>query len=148
MDDEANLRSDGAPYADAATQANEIARTGVTPNASDVDLINLVPDAYRGLDRYEARDRVVADIDAEGLMITVEDKAMMQPYGDRSNVVIEPMLTKQWLVRAEPLAKPSIVAVESGRIRFVPQNWSETYYEWMRNIQDWCISRQLWWGHR
>src|SRR5699024_2039183 len=105
MDDEANLRSDGAPYADAATQANEIARTGVTPNASEVDLINLVPDAYRGLDRYEARDRVVADIDAEGLMITVEDKAMMQPYGDRSNVVIEPMLTKQWFVRAKPLAK-------------------------------------------
>src|SRR5699024_9440246 len=126
----------------------EIARTGVTPDANDVDRINLVPDAYRGLDRYTARERVVADIDAEGLMITVEDKAMMQPYGDRSNVVIEPMLTKQWFVRAEPLAKPSIEAVESGRIRFVPENWSKTYYEWMRNIQDWCISRQLWWGHR
>src|SRR5699024_4355601 len=78
----------------------------------------------------------------------VEDKPMMQPYGDRSNVVIEPMLTKQWFVRAEPLAKPAIEAVEDGRIRFVPENWSKTYYEWMRNIQDWCISRQLWWGHR
>src|SRR5699024_9699529 len=87
-------------------------------------------------------------IDAEGLMITVEQNTMMQPYGDRSNEVIEPMLTKQWFVRAKPLAEPSIRAVEDGRIRFVPENWAKTYYEWMHNIQDWCISRQLWWGHR
>ncbi|MDN5936402.1 MAG: valine--tRNA ligase, partial [Nitrosospira sp.] len=123
-------------------------RTQAATDPGEIDTINLVPDEYRGLERYEARRRIVEAIDAEGLMITVDNRAMMQPYGDRSNVVIEPMLTKQWFVRAEPLARPSIEAVESGRIRFVPENWSKTYYEWMRNIQDWCISRQLWWGHR
>nr|WP_123589640.1 valine--tRNA ligase [Salinisphaera halophila] len=148
MDSRANLRDDGAPYAEAAAEAARIVAAGETPAAMTVDAINLVPDAYRGLDRFEARRRIVEAIDAEGLMITVEDKTLMQPYGDRSGDVIEPMLTNQWFVDARTLARPAIEAVESGRIRFVPGNWDKTYYEWMRNIQDWCISRQLWWGHR
>ena len=107
-----------------------------------------VPEKYRGLDRFEARERIVEDIDARGLLIKVEDKKIMQPFGDRSNVVIEPMLTDQWYVNAEELAKPAIAAVEEGKTKFVPENWSKTYFQWMRNIEPWCISRQLWWGHR
>ncbi len=107
-----------------------------------------VPEKYRGLDRFEARKAVVADIDARGLLITVEDKKIMQPFGDRSGVVIEPMLTDQWYVNAEELAKPAIAAVESGKTKFVPENWAKTYFQWMRNIEPWCVSRQLWWGHR
>src|SRR5699024_9547367 len=118
MDDKANLRTDGAPYAEAAAEAAAIVCSTATPDADAVDAINLVPDEYRGLNRYDARRRIVAAIDAEGLMITVEQNTMMQPYGDRSNEVIEPMLTKQWFVRAKPLAEPSIRAVEDGRIRF------------------------------
>jgi valyl-tRNA synthetase len=106
------------------------------------------PPAYRGLDRFEARKRVVADLEAIGLIEKIDPHTLMVPRGDRSNAVIEPWLTDQWYVRIEPLAKPAIEAVESGRIRFVPENWDRTYYEWMRNIKDWCISRQLWWGHR
>ena len=109
---------------------------------------DFIPEKYRGLDRYEARKAVVADIDAEGKLIKVEDKKIMQPFGDRSNVVIEPMLTDQWYVNAEELAKPAIKAVEEGDTRFVPENWSKTYFQWMRNIEPWCVSRQLWWGHR
>ena len=148
MDDTATLRDDGAAYTQAAAEAAAIVAQQGMPDAMTVDAINLVPDAYRGLDRFEARRRIVADIDAEGLMITVEDKPMMQPYGDRSGDVIEPMLTNQWFVDARTLAKPAIEAVEDGRIRFIPGNWASTYFEWMYNIQDWCISRQLWWGHR
>ncbi|MES1953561.1 valyl-tRNA ligase [Salinisphaera hydrothermalis EPR70] len=148
MDESATLRVDGAPYGEAAALAAGIVASGETPDAMTVDAINLVPDEYRGLDRFEARQQIVAAIDAEGLMITVEDKKIMQPYGDRSNAVIEPMLTNQWFADAKTLAKPAIEAVEDGRIRFIPENWSKTYFEWMRNIQDWCISRQLWWGHR
>ncbi|MES1945832.1 valyl-tRNA ligase [Salinisphaera sp. C84B14] len=148
MDSKAALRVDGEAYEQAAARAAEIVVRGETPNAVDVDAINLVPDDYRGLDRYEARRQIVEAIDSEGLMIAVEDKAIMQPYGDRSGDVIEPMLTNQWFVDAKTLAKPAIEAVETGRIKFVPSNWDKTYYEWMRNIQDWCISRQLWWGHR
>jgi len=148
MDRKAAMREDGAPYAEAAAIAAEIVRSGDKPDAKQVDAINLVPDEYRGLDRYEARRQIVQAIDAEGLMITVEDKAIMQPYGDRSGDVIEPMLTDQWFVDAKTLAQPAIAAVEDGRIEFVPGNWDKTYFEWMRNIQDWCISRQLWWGHR
>ncbi len=106
------------------------------------------PEAYRGLDRYEARKRVVADLDALGLLDKVEDHAHVVPYGDRSGTVIEPWLTDQWYVDAATLAKPAIAAVEDGRTRFVPKTWENTYFEWMRNIQPWCISRQLWWGHR
>ena len=106
------------------------------------------PEAYRGLDRFAARDKVVADMEALGLFVKVEDNAMTVPYGDRSGVVIEPWLTDQWYVDAEKLAGPAIEAVEQGRTRFVPKTWENTYFEWMRNIQPWCISRQLWWGHR
>ncbi len=111
-------------------------------------LNDAVPAAYRGLDRFEARQRVVADLEALGLVDKIEAHTLMVPRGDRSNAVIEPWLTDQWYVRIEPLAGPAIAAVESGRIRFVPESWDRTYFEWMRNIKDWCISRQLWWGHR
>ncbi len=107
-----------------------------------------VPAKYRGLDRYEARKQVVADIEERGLLIKVEDKKIMQPFGDRSNVVIEPMLTDQWYVDAEELAKRAIAAVDQGETRFVPENWAKTYFQWMRNIEPWCVSRQLWWGHQ
>jgi valyl-tRNA synthetase len=107
-----------------------------------------VPVKYRGLDRYAARKEVVADIEARGLLIKVEDKKIMQPFGDRSGVVIEPMLTDQWYVDAETLAKRAIEAVEKGETRFVPESWTKTYFQWMRNIEPWCVSRQLWWGHQ
>ncbi len=148
MDWDASMRKDGAPYAEEAAKAKELLEADGTPDANFVDGINLVPDEYRGLDRFEARKRVVADIDAEGLMITVEDKKIMQPFGDRSGVVIEPMITDQWYVDAKTLAKPAIEAVEQDRTRFVPENWAKTYFQWMHNIEPWCISRQLWWGHR
>ena len=106
------------------------------------------PEAYRGLDRFEARKRVVADLEALDLIEKIEDHTHTVPHGDRSGVPIEPWLTDQWYVDAETLAKPAIEAVEQGRTRFVPERWTATYYEWMRNIQPWCISRQLWWGHR
>jgi valyl-tRNA synthetase len=106
------------------------------------------PEAYRGMDRFAARDQIVKDLEEAGLMVKIEEHVYKRPYGDRSGVVIEPYLTDQWFVRAEPLAKPSIEAVKDGRIRFIPENWSKTYYNWMEDIQDWCISRQLWWGHR
>ncbi len=106
------------------------------------------PEAYRGLDRFEARKKIVTDLDALGLLEKVEDHEQKLPRGDRSGAVIEPYLTDQWYVDIQPLAKPAIEAVEDGRIRFVPENWSKTYFDWMYNIQDWCISRQLWWGHR
>ena len=107
-----------------------------------------VPEAYRGLDRFVCRKQIIADLDALGLMEKIEDHKLMAPRGDRSGVIVEPYLTDQWYVKAEELAKPAIEAVETGKIRFVPDNWKNTYYEWMRNIQDWCISRQIWWGHR
>ncbi|MDD9909981.1 MAG: valine--tRNA ligase [Ahrensia sp.] len=148
MDARATMRADGASYSEAAAAAMTILKAGEEPSPAQVDAINLVPDAYRGLDRYEARKRVIADIDAEGLMIRVEDKKVMQPFGDRSGVVIEPMLTDQWYVDAKTLAEPAIASVREGRTEFVPKSWEKTYYEWMENIQPWCISRQLWWGHR
>ncbi|MEL6365976.1 MAG: valine--tRNA ligase, partial [Pseudomonadota bacterium] len=107
-----------------------------------------IPEKYKGLDRFEARKRVVADIDALGLLERVEDKVIQQPFGDRSGVVVEPRLKDQWFVDAETLAKPAIAAVEEGATKFVPENWSKTYFQWMRNIEPWCISRQLWWGHQ
>ncbi|MEO0635812.1 MAG: valine--tRNA ligase [Pseudomonadota bacterium] len=177
MDTKGAMRADGAPYADESAKAKQIVESGVLPDANTVDAINMVPEEYRGLDRFKARERVVADITAEGLAIMVaaddprlgatkakaasdeepdapasvplvEAKKIMQPFGDRSKVVIEPMLTDQWFADAETLAKPAIKAVEQGRTKFVPSNWDKTYFEWMRNIQPWCISRQLWWGHQ
>jgi valyl-tRNA synthetase len=107
-----------------------------------------VPETYRGLDRAAARKRVLLDLEAQDLIEKIEPRAHVVPYGDRSGVVIEPWLTDQWYVDAATLAKPAIEAVEQGRIRFVPKQWENTYFEWMRNIQPWCISRQLWWGHQ
>ena len=147
MDEAAAMRTDGAPYAEAAVRAKAISVCEAV-SAVEVDALNLVPDAYRGLDRYAARKKVVADIDAEGLMVKVEDKTIMQPFGDRSGVVIEPMLTDQWYVDAKTLAQPAIEAVRSGAIRVVPQTWEKTWFQWLENIQPWCVSRQLWWGHR
>ncbi|QKT02737.1 valine--tRNA ligase [Ectothiorhodospiraceae bacterium 2226] len=106
------------------------------------------PAAYRGLDRFEARKRIVADLEAQDLLERIEPHKLMVPRGDRSHTVVEPYLTDQWFVKVGPLAEPAIRAVEDGRVRFVPDNWKNTYFEWMRNIQDWCISRQIWWGHR
>ena len=172
-----SMRADGVPYAEAAEAARRIVESDETPDAMSVDAINLVPDEYRGLDRFEARAKVVADITAEGLAIMtretdprlgpvkaplapeeggevralvplVEAKKIMQPFGDRSGTVIEPMLTDQWFCDAETLAKPALAAVREGRTKFVPQQWENTYFHWMENIQPWCISRQLWWGHR
>jgi valyl-tRNA synthetase len=153
------MRSDGLSYEESANIASGIAEGRIDPASIDIDEVNLVPEHLRGLDRYEARKKVVEEIEAGGLSVTVrdedgnerplvEDKKIMQPMGDRSHVVIEPMLTDQWFVRAGELAKPAIEAVESGRTRFVPANWDKTYFQWMRNIEPWCISRQLWWGHR
>ena len=177
MDARGHMRDDGDPYADEVGKAKAILDAGGEPDPAAVDAINLVPDEYRGLDRFEARERVVADITAEGLAIMtretdprlgpvtaplapeeggearaevplVERKTITQPFGDRSGVVIEPMLTDQWFCDAETLAGPAIAAVREGRTRFVPKQWENTYFHWMENIQPWCISRQLWWGHR
>jgi valyl-tRNA synthetase len=115
---------------------------------ANAKLNDAAPPRYRGLDRFAARERVVADLEAAGLLDKIADHTSMIPRGDRSGVVVEPLLTDQWYVRAKPLAEPAIAAVEDGRVKFVPDNWSKTYFEWMHNIQDWCISRQLWWGHR
>ncbi len=108
----------------------------------------LIPTKYIGLDRYDARKQILADLESQGLLEKIEDHKLMVPRGDRSGSVIEPFLTDQWYVKVGPLAKPAIEAVEKGEIRFVPDNWKNTYFEWMRNIEDWCISRQIWWGHR
>jgi valyl-tRNA synthetase len=108
-----------------------------------------VPHAYRGMDRFAARKQIVADIDALSLLDQIEDRKVMVPYDEKSKAtVIEPYLTDQWYVDAATLAKPAIAAIESGATKFIPKNWEKTYFEWMRNIQPWCISRQLWWGHR
>jgi valyl-tRNA synthetase len=107
-----------------------------------------VPEAYRGLDRSDARKKVVDDLDALGLLEKVNDHTLMVPRGDRSGVIIEPYLTDQWFVSIAPLAEPAIKAVENGDIQFVPKQYENMYFSWMRDIQDWCISRQLWWGHR
>ncbi|WP_040261461.1 valine--tRNA ligase [Pseudomonas massiliensis] len=107
-----------------------------------------LPAAYAGLDRFEARKRIVADFDAAGLLVSVDDHALKVPKGDRSGTVIEPWLTDQWYVSTRPLAEQAIAAVEDGRIQFVPKQYENMYFSWMRDIQDWCISRQLWWGHR
>ncbi|WP_449220852.1 valine--tRNA ligase [Tistrella mobilis] len=108
----------------------------------------VIPAAYRGLDRFKARERIVADMEAAGLLEGIEPVTHTVPYGDRSGVVIEPWLTDQWYVDAPRLAIPAVEAVETGKTVFVPKQWENTYFEWMRNIQPWCVSRQIWWGHR
>ncbi|WP_150465681.1 valine--tRNA ligase [Francisella sp. SYW-2] len=114
----------------------------------DAALNSNVPSKYQGLDRFEARKQIVADMDALGLLDKIEPHALKVPTGDRTGEILEPYLTKQWFVKADVLAKPAIEAVEKGDVRFVPDNWKNTYFAWMRDIQDWCVSRQLWWGHR
>jgi valyl-tRNA synthetase len=115
---------------------------------ADAKMSRHVPEAYRGMDRFDARKRIIADFDALGLVEKTDAHKLMVPRGDRSNAIVEPWLTDQWYMKMDSLAEPAIQAVEDGRVRFVPENWSKTYFNWMRDIHDWCISRQLWWGHR
>ena len=117
-------------------------------SSENTELDKTLPASYAGLDRYAARKIIVADLDSAGLLEKVDDHALKVPRGDRSGLVIEPMLTDQWFVATAALAKPAIEAVEDGRIEFVPKQYENMYFSWMRDIQDWCISRQLWWGHR
>ena len=164
MDTRGTMRDDGTPYAEAAMQAQKIA-AGAGFSEIEVDSLNLVPDDYRGLDRFEARKRVVADITAEGLAVMipnpsageedepdvipyVEAKKIMQPFGDRSKVVIEPMLTDQWFVDTAQIVQPAIDAVHNGETKILPEQHEKVYFHWLENIEPWCISRQLWWGHQ
>ena len=114
----------------------------------DASLNDKVPADYQGLDRFAARQKILNDLKELSLLVEVKDHTLTVPRGDRSGEILEPFLTDQWYVNAKALAGPAIDAVKSGEIKFVPENWSNTYYQWMENIQDWCISRQLWWGHR
>jgi len=114
----------------------------------DAAMNDEVPEKYRGMNRFEAREEVVAEFEKLGLLEKIETYTVKIPRGDRSHAIVEPYLADQWYVSIQPLADPAIAAVENGDIRFVPENWSKTYFDWMYNIQDWCISRQLWWGHR
>ena len=189
MDTKGAMRADGAPYAEEAGKAAAIAQGGEF-TVESVDAINLVPDEFRGLDRFEARKRVVEAINAEGLAVMVanpdaaaqaapapepgplpsgteapdqvrggagdvpaliphvENKKIMQPFGDRSKVIIEPMLTDQWYVDAKKLAGPAMDAINEGRTQILPEREKKVYFHWMENIEPWCISRQLWWGHQ
>ncbi|OYU40477.1 MAG: valine--tRNA ligase [Pseudorhodobacter sp. PARRP1] len=167
MDTRAQMRADGAPYADAVQRAREIA-SGSPTDENEVDALNLVPEKYRGLDRFEARKQVIADINALGLCVStlhseidpetgsehltrepfVEAKKIMQPFGDRSKVVIEPMLTDQWFVDTAKIVGPALDAVRSGATKIIPESGEKTYFHWLENIEPWCISRQLWWGHQ
>src|SRR5690606_14003138 len=110
--------------------------------------VEAIPAAYRGLDRYEARKAIIADLEAEGLLVETRPHKLQVPRGDRTGQVNEPYLTDQWFVKMDALARRGLELVESGKVKFVPPNWINTYRHWMENIQDWCISRQLWWGHR
>ncbi|WP_136442658.1 valine--tRNA ligase [Pacificoceanicola onchidii] len=176
MDTRGAMRSDGAPYAEAAAIAMEVAQGKRTLTEAEADAVNLVPDHLRGLDRFEAREAVIKEITEEGLAVMttsddprlgpkpklkkgqeeppvvpaplVEAKAIMQPFGDRSKVVIEPMLTDQWFVDAEKVVGPALDAVRGGDIKIIPESGEKTYYHWLENIEPWCISRQLWWGHQ
>jgi valyl-tRNA synthetase len=177
MDTKAHMRDDGAPYAEAALVAGAVARGEQTLTETETDALNLVPDHLRGLDRFAARAAVIDEITTEGLAVMtspddprlgklakkveegdeapdetpvplVEAKPIMQPFGDRSKVVIEPMLTDQWFVDAEKIVGPALDAVRSGEVRILPESGEKTYYHWLENIEPWCISRQLWWGHQ
>jgi valyl-tRNA synthetase len=173
MDTKGFMREDGAGYDATASRAQAIAG-GAEFTEAEVDTLNLVPDDLRGLDRFEARKRVVAQITGEGLAVMtvasdtrlgktavkpdaegadtpvplVEAKKIMQPFGDRSKVVIEPMLTDQWFVDTAKIVGPALEAVKSGRTKIMPESGEKTYYHWLENIEPWCISRQLWWGHQ
>ncbi len=170
MDMKGAMRADGAPYAEEAAKAQAHAQ-GAEFTENEVDAINLVPDHLRGLDRFEARKLVVQEITGEGLAVMqtitslvkdedgnetevtqivpyVENKPIMQPFGDRSKVVIEPMLTDQWFVDAEKVVGPALDAVRNGDVKILPESGEKTYFHWLENIEPWCISRQLWWGHQ
>ncbi len=166
MDTRGHMRADGAPYADESAKAQDYAR-GTPFTENEIDAINLVPEDLRGLDRFEARKLVVHQITSEGLAVMlpetvtdddgneetqlvpyVESKPIMQPFGDRSQVVIEPMLTDQWFVDAEKVVTPALEAVRTGKTKIIPESGEKTYYHWLENIEPWCISRQLWWGHQ
>lgn len=116
-----------------------------TPNAH---LNENAPAAYQGMERFAARKKIVADLTAQELIEKIEPHKLKVPRGDRTGVVIEPYLTFQWYVKCKPLAEPAIEVVKNGKVKFIPENWDKTYFQWMNNIEDWCISRQLWWGHR
>lgn len=107
-----------------------------------------VPLKYQGMDRFVAREQIIQDLDKEGFLVKTEPHKLKVPRGEKSNVIIEPLLTDQWYVKTQPLAEPAITAVKKGEIRFIPETWNKTFFQWMDNIEDWCISRQLWWGHR
>ncbi len=173
MDTKGAMRADGAPYAEEADKAQEYAR-GKDFTENEIDAINLIPDHLRGLDRFEARAKVVEEITADGLAVMtraddprlgstalkpdhegadklvplVESKPIMQPFGDRSKVVIEPMFTDQWFVDAAKVVGPALDAVKDGTVKIIPESGEKTYYHWLENIEPWCISRQLWWGHQ
>ncbi len=194
MDTKAHMRGDGAPYAEAAAIASAVAKGERALTEAEADTVNLVPDHLRGLDRFEARKRVVREITGEGLAVMVpetdqrlgrlsatsdaphgkeaqegaptdsyeeggtapeaalvplvEPKKIMQPFGDRSKVVIEPMLTDQWFVDTARIVQPAIDAVRSGEVTILPEQDRKVYFKWLENIEPWCISRQLWWGHQ
>lgn len=114
----------------------------------DARLNENTPKAYQGMDRFDAREKIIIDLEKENLIEKIEKHQLKIPRGDRSGVVVEPYLTEQWYMNMKPLAEPALQAVELGHIRFIPENWDKTYYQWLNNIEDWCISRQLWWGHR
>jgi len=164
MDTKAKMRADGADYEACARRAMEISK-GAAFTEAEVDTLNLIPENLRGLDRMDARKIVVEEINAEGLAVMVanpkageegqpelipyvESKPIMQPFGDRSKVVIEPMLTDQWYVDAEKVVGPALDAVRTGKTKIMPEAGEKTYYHWLENIEPWCISRQLWWGHQ
>ncbi|MEL7258475.1 MAG: valine--tRNA ligase [Pseudomonadota bacterium] len=176
MDTKGAMRADGAPYAEAATIAMAVAKGERELTEAETDTVNLVPDDLRGLDRFEARKLVVEQITSEGLAVMttaattkqnpdadgntvwleteivecplVENKPIMQPFGDRSKVVIEPMLTDQWFVDTDKIVGPAIEAVKSGEVTIMPEQDRKVYFNWLENIEPWCISRQLWWGHQ
>jgi len=114
----------------------------------DARMNDLCPTEYQGLDRYEARQKLLDELQAKGLLVSAKPHKLMIPRGDRTHAAIEPMLTDQWFMSMEGLAKQGLAAVDSGELKFVPENWTTTYRQWLENIQDWCVSRQLWWGHR
>jgi valyl-tRNA synthetase len=167
MDTKAAMRADGKPYAEETAIAQAIANGTQEIDEAMIAAMNLVPEEYRGMDRFEARKKVVQDITDEGLAVMVpvtttddegeetttlipyvENKLIMQPFGDRSKVVIEPLLTDQWFVDTDQIVGPALDAVRNGDVKIMPESGEKVYYNWLDNIEPWCISRQLWWGHQ
>ena len=147
MDTRGIMRSDGSNY-NLEVEKTKAFSKGADFDDNEIDLINLVPEEYRGLDRFEARKLVISNTESEGLLIKTEQKKIMQPFGDRSGVVIEPMLTDQWFVDTKKLVQKAIEAVQEGKTKIVPDSGKKVYFHWLKNIEPWCISRQLWWGHQ